>query len=141
MTKPIDVIRKKIDLDLVKYHQTTLCFVRGVRSIKGVGLLLRLTPVIPPIDVEITDNRDPKHEDSPVEFWSVCINRDGKFWDEDLREKYFAITLNIVKDIPYLAPCFLIPKTVVSELDKLEEEELEKITDRSEENIVPKWMG
>ncbi len=141
MTKPIDVIRKKIDPDLLKYHQTTLCYIREVRSIKGVGLLLKLTPVMPSIDVEITDNRDPKYGDLLVEFWSVCLNRDGKFWDEDLKEKFFAMTLNITQDRFYLAPCFLVPKTVVDELDKLDEKELQKMTDRSEENIVPKWMG
>lgn len=141
MTKPIDVIRKKIDPDLLKYHQTNLCHIREVRSIKGVGLILKLTPVIPLIDVEITDNKDPKYVDPLIEFWSVCLNRDGKFWDADLKDKFFAITLNIIQDKPYLAPCFLIPKTLVDELDKLDEKELHKIASKSEENIVPKWMG
>lgn len=43
--KPIDVIRKKLDPDLLKYHSSTLCSIVKIKDMKAAGIVAMVRPL------------------------------------------------------------------------------------------------
>jgi len=141
-----DKIREGITPDLLKYKPWTLCRIIDVKSIKGIGLVLNVTPIN--IDVsqkmlQIED--DEKGTVSLASFAVVCINRGQKYWESNIKEKYFALILNITQDVSAGAPALLVPQTYIdpfikSGKEKLSDKEKDKIYNKQINNILSKGI-
>jgi hypothetical protein len=107
--KPIDTIRNKIDPDLHKYHDTTLCRIlrkEDVTFLRGVGLCA----LVHPINKYVPEDKKYVEPDSMVKV--VIINRPGIWWENDLINKFLVLVMNKVKDSSDLGVGILIPTTL-----------------------------
>jgi len=142
--EPIDVIREKIDGDLLKYKPWTLCEIKDVKSIKGIGLVLNVTPLSTSQKMlHIEDDKEATV--SLASFAAVCINRGQKWWESNIKEKYFALLLNITQDVSMGAPALLVPRTYIDPFirfgkERLSETAKNKIYNKQINNILAKGM-
>lgn len=113
--KPIDQIKQKIDTDLLKYHHSNLCLITDINDLKSSGIMAMVVPLS---DYEDSDGEEHKNQlrsyNGILErFPVVILNRMSGENEELVKEKYYALVFNAVKDRTSLSPAFLIPKMLV----------------------------
>ena len=91
--KPIDVIRGKMDSDLIKYHTVNLCKIdsdNDVINLMGVGVcaLVRL----------LTDSDISPDTSNMTYFPVLIINRPYGWIDSNVSKKYYVLTLSAMAD-------------------------------------------
>ena len=123
--RPIDIIRQGIDNDLLKYQNFTLCDITDSKIVRGIGLMLKVTPV----DIETSSvSDDSRGTLSTFYTAAVCINAARLFWERDIHNKYYALVVNIIKDSNINPVAFLVPKTYIDPFrDDLDEEDKDKL--------------
>ena len=112
--RPIDVIRDKIDTDLMKYHSTTMCEIKSddhVKNLRGVGLCALVSPI------NLYGEDAPSMDGDEYAFPVIIINRPGKWMESNISAKYYVMTLNTVKDKASATVGFLVSKTIVQDLE------------------------
>jgi len=114
--RPIDAIRGKIDNDLFKYQPFSVCRITKVVDIKGMGLVMQVAPF-----VSDDDNTE------KVEFNVICGNRPMRWWDLHLKEKFYALVLNIPQDNSPSSIGFLIPQTFINSFDEWDRDDMDDI--------------
>jgi hypothetical protein len=125
--RPIDVIRGKIDSDLMKYHTVNLCKIdsdKDVYNLTGVGVcaLVRL----------LTDSDDPSTFDvSKMSYFPVLIlNRPYGWIEANVSRKCYVLTLNTVADrSSSLAVGFLVSQTAVADIEDFKSMRLKQKSD------------
>jgi len=144
--KPIDIIRHKVYDDVQRPSSFIMCEIVNVKSIKGIGIVLKVIPLkgddSPLVSVDNPGDLEkpaPKIGDVELESFNVaCINR-PPFWNESsIKEKYYACVLGLVKDSPSNSLALLVPKTLIDSLDDLEEEDLDRILSRKDTHVFSK---
>ena len=116
--KPIDVIRTKIDNDLLKYHNSTLCSVatkEDIIDIEGVGIMALVTPLADK-DPRSHEKETQTYDGKPMKFPVIIANRPSGWNESDTADKYYVLILNPVQDRLSLSLGFLVPKTVLKDL-------------------------
>jgi len=110
--RPIDVIRTKMDPDLKKYQQTTLCEIvdqRALKDVPGIGLVAWVRP-LDSYDV----SKDKTLQDSDGSFPVHIINSwFTSGWVKLTFLKYRVLVTNAGLDSPGLASGVLIPSSQV----------------------------
>ena len=144
--RPIDIIKHQVYDDIQRPSAFIMCEIIGVKSIKGIGIVLKVIPLEeddkPLVSVDNPGDLEkpvPKNEDIKLESFNVaCINR-PPFWNESgIKEKYYACVLGLTKDSPSNSLALLVPKTLIDSLDELGEEDLDRILSRKKTNILSK---
>ena len=112
----IDDIRSSIDNDLLKYQSFTLCEIEECMPAKLMGLLLRVRPVgAIGSHVTMEDKDTGEFKNSPIT--AVCINFSFQNFS-NIKDKYYALVINVLKDSMTNPIAFLIPKTLIDPFDK-----------------------
>ena len=114
MTTPIGTIRNKIDSDLTKYHSTSLCRIvndKNIKNIRGVGLCAMVSPV------NKYNENDPLTVGVENTFPVLIINRAAKWFESNISDKYYVLTLNVVEDRAPVTVGFLVSKTIVTDME------------------------
>jgi hypothetical protein len=126
--KPIDAIRYGIDKDLLKYNDFTICEIRRVRINVAMGLVLEVRPLdhegfSPGIEDDSEGTLKRKY------ITAVCVNRKLTEYEPFIRQRYYALVINVIKDSMSNPVAFLIPKTYMDQFnDKISEEDRKKIS-------------
>jgi hypothetical protein len=110
--RPIDVVRSKIDPDLLKYHATTLCEVidpDSLRDVPGVGLCAWVLPA------RDGYNKAERTAEELKKAFQVYIigHKFSTGWDLKSVDKFYVLVLNSGLDSPALSPGFFVPKSTV----------------------------
>ena len=113
--RPIDTIREKLDHDLIKYHNSSLCVIpteADIKDFKGVGIMALVVPIneydIYEQKINETKSYNGKLERYPV----VIVNRMPGWMESDMASKYNVLILNPVQDRVGCSIGFLVPKTI-----------------------------
>ena len=125
--KPIDAIRNKLDYDFHKYTNFSTCEILNVSKIKGIGMLLEVTPKGP-------DDKILKEPGEKTIFNVVCLNK-SQWWEWNIKEKYNVVVMSSIKNRPAISPGFLIPKTMVESFDDWSEDDEKRLFSEKRENI------
>ena len=131
--KPIDAIRNKLDYDFHKYTSFTICEILKVLKIKGIGMVLEVTPIGP-------NDKALKEPGDKTIFNVACINK-SQWWEWNIKEKYNVIIMSSIKNRPAVSPGFLIPKTMIESFDDWSEDDRKRLLSERRENIVPKEIS
>jgi hypothetical protein len=112
---PIDTVKVKIDSDLTKYHQHTLCRIlndNDITSVRGVNSMIA---VVSPVNQY--DPQGPLAAGKENEFPVMIVNRPPKWMESNISSKYNVLVLNTVHDRSFGAVGFLVPKIWVPSID------------------------
>lgn len=113
--KPIDVIRGKLDKDLLKYHNCVMCCIptkEDIKDIKGIGLLAMVVPLREYLQGDVPgESVVGQRQKFPV----FIANRTSGWFDWGLERKCNVLVLSPVKDRVSLSIGFLIPKNLIEE--------------------------
>jgi len=112
--RPIDIIREKLDPDLLKYHSTNLCKIDSdehVHNLKGVGVCAI---------VRMFDNNEGGSEadnPKPAYFPVLILNRTSGYLEKNISKKYNVLLLSTVADrTASLSVGFLVSKTAIGDV-------------------------
>lgn len=133
--RPMDVIKRGIDSDLLKYKETSLNIIRhakDVRDFRGVGLCA----IVYPLRKYAPD--DPKYSNVPLSDDFAVDQRSRVFivnkrWEKNFHKKYYIMTINTVRDNTELAVGIAVPITFSQDFAEWNGEDFEKIKDGKEQ--------
>ena len=139
--KPIDTIRKGIDSDLIKYHQSTICKIIDIKDLGPLGIVASVVPLSEYEEPKQTDSKgnvipgrnEQRSYDSGsgknyMERYSVFIlNRVHGQIEANVKEKNHVLLLNTVQDRNSYSPGFLIPRSTIDLAKLWPQKELKKI--------------
>ena len=132
--RPIDVIRTKMDPDLLKYNQTMICEIvngKALRQVKGVGMCAWVRPLDKYSQKKPWDK---SKKDEIASFPVRIINAPFTAgWEVHTHLKYFVLVINSGLDSPSFSSGMLVPTSSV--LDK-ESMFSDKVTERRKDYIV-----
>lgn len=125
--KPLDVIREKIDSDLIKYHASNLCKIdsdKDVYNLTGVGVcaLVRL--------ISIDESNLPADPTKTLYFPVLIINRPYGWIDSNVSKKYYVLILSTVEDrASSFSVGFLVSQSAVTDIEDFRSKRLKQKTD------------
>jgi hypothetical protein len=114
--RPIDTIREKLDSDFRKYKSTSLCKIvsdEDIKCIRGVGLCAIVSPLNP------YNLADPDMNGIEHTFVVFIVNRPLGWFEDNISSKYFVLTINAIQDSPGLSIGFLVPSTILDDVDAI----------------------
>jgi len=117
----------------------SLCKILDYKCIKGVGNILKVTPLIYTETNEFAIEPDKCEDlpssalkdDDPMVFNSVCLNIPFLGFPKVIKEKYYAQLINTASiDNPIGSTCVIVPKSYIRSFenieDKIEDVEVKK---------------
>ena len=104
-----------MESDMTKYKTSNLCQIlsnQHVKSVVGVGLLAFVAP-LDLMNEDILDPSDPERAQNVEENLCpvVIVNRPGRWFESDLADKYYVLTLNTIEDRKFGSVGLLVPKS------------------------------
>jgi hypothetical protein len=131
--KPIDVIKQRLDYDFIKYRQIVACDILNIKSIRGVGLVAKVSPKG---DENVDALASQEGGEDRAEFMVVCVNRPFGWMEWNIKEKYDAYVLSIINDNIDGCPALIVPKTYIDNIDDWDEKKEVKLENKVKENII-----
>jgi hypothetical protein len=138
--KPIDIIRKKLEPDFLKHHNSMMCVIptnQDITDASAVGIIAMVGPLekydnyrskaeskrfwqgmnwagVVGVGGSATSKSPTKIEGKTMPFPVVIVNRPTGWFENDIAGKYYVLVLNPVQDRVALSVGFLVPKSILS---------------------------
>jgi len=137
----IDIVKSKLGR---QDSGDVICKILDYKCIKGVGNVLKVTPLIYNEERESTVEPDkcedlPSSElkdDNPMVFNSVCLNIPFLGFPKVIKEKYYAQLVNTTStDSMMGSACVIVPKTYIYSFDNIEDK-IENVEAKKKEFIA-----
>lgn len=113
--KPIDIIRRGIDNDLIKNNNITMCVIpseQDIKDIDGVGIVINVIPITESDPYGKGINESKLTSGEYTKYPVLIANRTPGWQEKDRPAKYFVMAINSVHNSLNFSVGFLVPKTM-----------------------------